>query len=254
MVCDLRPYLGAGRAAYVAVVARVERLRAQLADSRGNRVVFCSHCLLNENVRYLGGAGRTAGVDEVIDSYLRRGIGIVQMPCPEQHAWGGVLKRRMLMAYGASGILRGAAARIGVRPFVWYTRLVYTRLGRRIAAQVADYRRSGVDVVGIVGVGGSPSCGVATTLDLVGAVRALTHCPLQALDRDVVNRQVVAANLTPGTGLFIRSVRRHLNRRGLHVNFLEHDLLSEIRGALGDFPAPADGQSRSRGWASRSRS
>jgi len=199
--------------------------------------VFCSHCLLNENVRYLGGAGRAAGVDEVVDSYLRRGIGIVQMPCPEQHAWGGVLKRRMLPAYGATGILRGTAARIGVRPFVWYTRLVYARLGRRIAAQIADYRRSGMDVVGIVGIGGSPSCGVATTLDLAGAVRGLARCPLQAMDRDFVNRQVVAANLTPGAGLFMRSVRRHLNQRGLEVTFFEHDLLSEIGGANGDLPA-----------------
>ena len=218
-------------------MTRVERLRAQVADARGGRVVFCSHCLLNENVRYLGGAGRTAGVDEVIDSYLRRGIGIVQMPCPEQHAWGGVLKRRMLIAYGADGILRRAAARIGVRPFLWYTRFAYARLGRRVAAQVADYRRSGMDVVGIVGIGGSPSCGVATTLDPVGAVRALTGCPLQALDRDLVNRQVVAANLTPGAGLFIRSVRRHLNQRRLHVSFFEHDLLSEIGGAAGELPA-----------------
>ena len=158
----------------------MERLRAQLADCRGNRVVFCSHCLLNENVRYLGGAGRTAGVDEVIDSYLHDGVGVVQMPCPEQRAWGGVLKRRMLPAYGASGILRGTAVQIAVRPFVWYTRLVYARLGRLVAAQIADYRRSRVDVVGVVGIAGSPSCGVTTTLDLMGAVHTLTRCPLQA--------------------------------------------------------------------------
>lgn len=218
-------------------MTRVERLRAQVTDARGGRVVFCSHCLLNENVRYLGGAGRTAGVEEVIESYLSSGIGIVQMPCPEQQAWGGVLKRRMLMAYGADGILRRAAARIAVRPFVWYTRLVYARLGRRTAAQIADYRRCGMDVVGIVGIGGSPSCGVATTVDLVGAVRALTRCPLQALDRDLVNRQVVAANLTPGAGLFMRSVRRHLDQRELDVKFFEHDLLSEIGGAAGERPA-----------------
>jgi len=60
-------------------------------------VVLLSHCLLNENVRYLGGAGRPGGVQEVVDDYLAGGAGIYQLPCPEQRAWGGVLKRRMLV-------------------------------------------------------------------------------------------------------------------------------------------------------------
>jgi hypothetical protein len=57
---------------------RAGQLRDQLADARGSRVVFLSHCLLNQNVRYLGGAGRAGGVDEVVNHYLARGIGICQ--------------------------------------------------------------------------------------------------------------------------------------------------------------------------------
>jgi hypothetical protein len=52
-------------------------------------VIFLSHCLLNENVRYLGGAARASGVSEVVNGYLASGVGICQMPCPEQRAWGG---------------------------------------------------------------------------------------------------------------------------------------------------------------------
>ena len=40
---------------------RAERFREQLADACGGRVVFLSHCLLNQNVRCLGGAGRAGG-------------------------------------------------------------------------------------------------------------------------------------------------------------------------------------------------
>ena len=76
-----------------------EQLREQLADARGRRVVFLSHCLLNQNVRYPGGAGRAGGVDELVEGYLARGVGACQLPCPEQRAPGG-LKRRMLLAYG----------------------------------------------------------------------------------------------------------------------------------------------------------
>ena len=35
-------------------------------------------------------------VREVVDPCLRDGIGICQMPCPEQLAWDGVLKRHLL--------------------------------------------------------------------------------------------------------------------------------------------------------------
>lgn len=31
-----------------------------------------------------------------VERYVQDGTGIVQMPCPEQRVWGGVLKRRLL--------------------------------------------------------------------------------------------------------------------------------------------------------------
>jgi hypothetical protein len=86
-------------------VCEHEALLEQLKDERGKRVVFVSHCLLNENVRYLGGAFRRSGVEEVIMNFLRQGVGICQMPCPEQRAWGGVLKRYILPLYGSKGTL-----------------------------------------------------------------------------------------------------------------------------------------------------
>jgi predicted secreted protein len=218
-------------------MSRVTQLREQLADARSGRVVFLSHCLLNQNVRYLGGAGRPGGVGELIDAYLARGIGICQLPCPEQRAWGGVAKRRMLVAYGSAGTLRAPLARLLLRPFTWYTRRVYARLARAITRDVLDYRRCGVDVTGLVGIGGSPSCGVTTTLDLPAAVDALTRCPAARLDRRTLNNDIVAANVRSGEGLFIRALRQHLDRAGLGVALAEHDLLAEL-----ELRPPAAGQ------------
>jgi predicted secreted protein len=204
----------------------VERLRRQLADPRGGRVVLLSHCLLDQNVRYLGGAGRAGGVQEVVDGYLSRDVGIYQLPCPERHAWGGVRKRWMLAAYGAGGTPRGPAVRLLMPAFLHHTRRVYARLARRVAADVRDYRRSGVEVVGVVGIGGSPSCGVRTTLDLAGAVDVLTRCPLAALDRRTLNEDVVAAHTRPGEGMFVCALRREL--ADVDLPFEEHDLLDEL--------------------------
>ena len=70
------------------VSRKLDTLREHLADERSKQVVFVSHCVLNENVRYLGGAFQRSGVDEIIDDLQQRGVGIVQMPCPEPHAPG----------------------------------------------------------------------------------------------------------------------------------------------------------------------
>ena len=194
-------------------------------------MLFVSHCLLNENVRYLGGATRPGAVVEVVRTALEEGVGLVQMPCPEQRAWGGVLKTRMLEAYGRAWLARhgGARRRVARAVTVW-TRLAVAPLARRVAADVADYRRSGMTVVGIVGVGASPSCGVTCTIDLPAALGTLASCPLAELTAEGVNRRVVMANTAPGTGLFTDALRAALRRRHLAVPFFEHDLIAELRG------------------------
>lgn len=79
-------------------------LLKRLEDERSKRVIFVSHCLLNENTRYLGGAFRRGCVDELVDGFQQEGLGIYQMRCPEQRAWGGVLKRHLLPIYGSTRI------------------------------------------------------------------------------------------------------------------------------------------------------
>jgi uncharacterized protein YbbK (DUF523 family) len=225
--------------------SRALALSDQLRDERSRRVVFVSHCLLNENVRYLGGAFRPGGVAELISELVDQGVGICQMPCPEQRAWGGVLKRRMLLAYGARGTLLYRGRGPLLRLFILHTRVIYRRLAREVAAQIADYDRSGFAVVGIVGVGASPSCGVRTTLDIRRSFDAMARTPADALDRRHFNTEVVLASRRAGAGIFIRSLQHQLRRRGLAVPLLEHDLAAEMRGqrqhVLGDPPGTATG-------------
>jgi predicted secreted protein len=202
----------------------------RLRDERSREVAFVSHCLLNENTRYLGGAFRPGGVAEVIDELLSRGVGICQMPCPEQHAWGGVLKRTMLRAYGTRGTaayrLRGPLLRL----FILYTRFIYRRLAREVVRQIADYDRSGFRVVAIIGVGASPSCGVHTTLDMRRSLDVIAASAPESVDRNTLNREAVVASRSTGAGIFTRALQRELRRRHLAVPLLEHDLVAEMQG------------------------
>lgn len=206
-------------------VTWAERLR----DARSRRVVFLSHCLLNENTRYPGGATRRGAVCEVARACLDHGVGIVQLPCPEERAWGGVLKRRLLLFFGARGTLRAWLGAALLPLAMAYTRRVYRRLARQVAAQVDDYRRSGFTVVGIVGVDGSPSCGVERTVRVRPALVALTRlAPGSARPADV--NAAVRGALAPGPGLFTRLLRDELDRRGASVPFTAHDLMAELEG------------------------
>ena len=92
-----------------------------------------------------------------------------------QYAWGGVLKRRLLSFYRSAGSVHYRVGRALLRVMLWYTRRVYRRLARETAAQIADYEKSGVTVLGIVGVDASPSCGVFRTLDIQAALSRIAR-------------------------------------------------------------------------------
>jgi uncharacterized protein YbbK (DUF523 family) len=209
---------------------RVSRLPPQLVDGRSRRVVVLSHCLLNQNTRYPGGAVCPGAVPAVLQPYLDDEAGLVQMPCPEQRSWGGVRRPPVLWALAH----RRATALVPlVLPVIErYLRWRYARLARTVARDVADAARAGVDVVAVVGVAGSPSCGVRTTLDLGAAARRVARSD-HDLTQAWLTDEVVAASEQPGQGLFTTALQDQLARRHLDVPFTEHRL-----------PGPGDRRTR----------
>jgi uncharacterized protein YbbK (DUF523 family) len=208
---------------------KLDDLQDRLVDKRSRRVVFVSHCLLNENVRYLGGAGRPGMVRELVTHSHHGDFGVYRMPCPEQRAWGGVLKQFVAPMYGSVGTWRYRLGRPLTSVFLGYSRLVYARLARRVVRDIADYVRSGFEVVGIVGVGASPSCGVFQTLDVARSVEVAAGCPIESTDAAAFNATLFGTAATAGSGLFVEALRRGLDRRHLEIPFYEHDLVAELR-------------------------
>lgn len=157
---------------------------------------------------------------------------MVQMPCPEQRAWGGVLKIRLLCVFALRyrNPLLYALRHLGLRVFLMYTRLVYRRLAKQVAREIEDYVKSGFRVAGVVGVDGSPSCGVNVTLRTPEAVDQLARLRSDELSVDAVNACVRAA-AAPGQGLFTSALRKELQRRGISVQFSAHDLITELDSA-----------------------
>jgi len=191
-------------------------------DRRGGRVLFLSHCLLNQNTRYPGGAVAGGVVSDAVISPMQEGVGIVQMPCPEQRVWGGVRKRHLLWALDHPRI---TGIGVVLMPLIRrYLRVRYRLLARRVAKEVEDYLRSGLEPLAVVGVAGSPSCGVESTLDLTKAGCAIRARPPGPLTAHWMHDVVVGAATGPGRGVFVEELVRELRRRDLDVPLWEHEL------------------------------
>jgi hypothetical protein len=144
------------------------------------------------------------------------------MPCPEQRAWGGVLKTRMLWLIQHPRIARAAPALLPV--VLRYVRWRYAHHARAVARDIDDDLASGLSVRGIVGVAGSPSCGVHTTLDLKRAAAAVGRRHHHPATTEWMNATVVEPALRPGRGLFIEELTRAITRRSVNVPILEETL------------------------------
>ena len=201
----------------------------KLKDQRSKKVIFLAHCILNENTRYPGGAFREGTVDEIIDELQKKGVGIVQIKCPEQQAWGGVLKEDLLRAFGSRNTKTYKFRKILLPFFIWNTKRIYRQLAREVVREVKDYLDSGFEVLGIVGVAGSPSCGVKTRLDIEKSFNMLASTDVDDLDREKMNH-IIQECLEEGQGLFIRALEDELSKTNIKINIYEHDLISEMKG------------------------
>lgn len=209
---------------------KLKLLTEKLKDERSKKVVFVAHCILNENTRYLGGAFRKGCIDEIVDEIQNQGVGIVQMKCPEQKAWGGVLKKYMWQPIGSNNTLLYKLKGVLLPFFIWNTKRIYRKIAKEVVAEITDYTESSFDIIGIIGVAGSPSCGVSTTLDIKKSIEFLANTDIDDLDRKKMNESGVKELLIKGKGFFIEALKDELGKKNITVRFYEHDLVSEMTG------------------------
>jgi predicted secreted protein len=114
-------------------------------DARSKKVIFVAHCILNQNARINKCAYSPCAIVPVIQELLKRGIGIIQMPCPETQILG-------LGRGGGRGIydlLSESDARLQLKEYA-----------NQVLSQVEHYKNFNFKVLGVLGIDGSPCCGV----------------------------------------------------------------------------------------------
>lgn len=113
---------------------------------REKKIILVAHCILNVNAKVMGIAGEKGG-SPFIGELLKKGYGIIQLPCLEMivygsQRWGIVYEQNDFPGFRER-------CREALRPIV---------------RQVEDYAQHGYEITAVIGVDGSPTCGVNETV------------------------------------------------------------------------------------------
>jgi predicted secreted protein len=182
-------------------------------DARSKRLVLVCHCILNQNSKIEGIARFPGTFRPVVDLLLEVGAGIYQLPCPE-------------MTY--LGISRWSAVKDQ------YDSPFFRRHCRNLAAnvmdEIEDYHRRGYQTGAVLGMNGSPACGVDLTP--------------QPLDEPWGGRitGVPSRRLLPESGTFMEILRQAADERSICIPFIGlpeveeagslDEALAQVRSAL----------------------
>ena len=178
-------------------------------DKRSKKIIFLSHCILNQNSISDGTADFPGTNGEVLKLLIQSDTGIVQLPCPE------------LLCLGLDrGNPRGSEFPVLIENTKIRKSLESTELKSKIKIlvaqliqQIEEYIINDFNVLGIIGIDRSPSCGVNTT--------------------SMNNKEV------DGEGVFIKTLREELEKKNIHIKIIgikasETDkALIEIKKLLG---------------------
>ena len=121
------------------------QVKREFDKVRSRRVIFVSHCILNQNARIYGSADFPAMFVPLVDWLKENDIGISQMPCPELQVLG----------------LGRTSVRDGLETGEGQAHL--HQLIDGLIYEIKQYRFQGFHVIGILGKQGSPACGVTRT-------------------------------------------------------------------------------------------
>ncbi|MEI8216486.1 MAG: CD3072 family TudS-related putative desulfidase [Eubacteriales bacterium] len=166
---------------------------------RKKDIVLTCHCLLNRHSK-VDGSSKGDGLEESIISYLiDKKLGIIQLPCPETtfagiRRWGQVKEQ-----YDTP-----------------YFRKHCKELFMPFLDQIVDYHNNGYTIRAIIGIDGSPSCGVHKT------------CSSRVWGGEIGNGNEIESKIkdlkmVEGKGIFIEEIEKCLLENQIKMKFIALD-------------------------------
>ncbi|MBV7271859.1 DUF523 domain-containing protein [Clostridiaceae bacterium UIB06] len=127
-------------------------------DKRGKKVVLVAHCVLNQNAKIDQCAHYPGAIKEVAEILINNGVGIIQMPCPEMLYLG--LDREVDKS--TKPTVESEDSRVFERMSEDNSQALCKKIANNIVYQIKEYQKHNFEVIGLIGINGSPTCGIET--------------------------------------------------------------------------------------------
>jgi len=169
--------------------------RGEKEIRRSRKIVIIPHCILNLNAKVRGLANFPEIAKELVVFLLDQNVGIIQMPCPEFTLLGEARWGQCVQQYNTP-----------------YFRRHCREIAQQIVDQVEEYLANDYQVCGIIGIDGSPSCGVGLTCEGEWGGELSTNLNLQ--------NQLATLRMVEDSGVLVKELQKALAERNIQLPFL----------------------------------
>lgn len=167
-------------------------------DGAKPRILLVSHCLLNSYSSVKGRRAPKEMARRLVMAMLEEGVGVFQLPCPEFTYEGPNRWAKSYEQYDTT-----------------FFRTHCRDLVEPVRHQVREYVKDGARILGVIGVGGSPSCGAFHVYEGADWGGCFDKGP------DGSPWQVPGGGKVHGRGVFLEAVAQALLEEGVDVPVLE---------------------------------
>lgn len=173
--------------------------------NRSRKILIVCHCVLNSNAKVLPLATCEGVYHNVIEEYTKKGFGLLQLPCPET---------------GYLGLNRWGMTREQYNHHNF--RSYCHEILQPTLHQIKAFNVAGYEIAGVIGMDGSPNCGVDTTCSGFSGGEVCSQ---------FLEEQTNRLSMISGTGVFMEVFQQMLSNEGISLEFwgVEEKQINEIK-------------------------
>lgn len=164
-------------------------------DIKSKKIILLSHCILNSYSKVESFSENNGALKEILIELMMKDYAIIQLPCPE-HLYLGTRRWEMSREQYDNEMFRNHCITL-INP---------------ILNEVSNYIKSGYEIKYIVGMKGSPNCGITKTNSS------------ESYGGEIINeKDYYSSRLINKVGVFMEEFFRLSRERGINLFFVELD-------------------------------
>ena len=169
---------------------------------RKRKMVLVSHCILNVNSKVEGLSSYSGTMEDIVINLMQQGIGFIQLPCPEMTLYG--MKRWGHVKEQFDNPFYRKHCKSIFEPYV---------------EQIKEYMQNDYEIVGLIGIDRSPSCGINQTCsgNWCGEINNEEEYLKKVKTLKTVNSQ----------GVFIEEIQKVLQAENIHIPLIGTDEMDQ---------------------------